>query len=340
MAPIDMTETGRRSHREKEEMTLGLHLWGKRVQMINRLGVSEILHTLPIPPRCSSYLNNLIASIIRMLKQKMGFGTEQQSPTNNCSSFFESGKHRRTKARILTMGSLLKELKLLESRLPVDGNGRVRVRNPLGQYLLDAARLYEGMSNYRDKKLLRKYLCADPPLHPRRTLDQAYHWTLNSTWHRDRDQVVYRHTTTKPEDFHRYDHHKGEWVDHKEFGIQGKCDECSMNIKKLSRVVMVDQLWMWILDAKTIITCFPKRYGANKQDTSAIHKSIRVHLQDNSGDQIRTVFDLALVIIDECSNTFFDRTKTGDRQPLVLDAFSKAIGNIVSIARNLKSSSE
>ncbi|XDG05343.1 hypothetical protein ABKA04_004958 [Annulohypoxylon sp. FPYF3050] len=267
--------------------------------------------------------------ILHVLKQKLGLRTEQQSPGHNCSSFFESGKHRRTKARILTMGSLLKELKLLESRLPVDGNGRVRVRNPLGQYLLDAARLYEGMSNYRDKKLLRKYLCADPPLHPRRTLDQAYHWTLNSTWHRDRDQVVYRHTTTKPEDFHRYDHHKGEWVDHKEFGIEGKCDECSMNIKKLSRVVMVDQLWMWILDAKTIITCFPKRYGANKQDTSAIHKSIRVHLQDNSGDQIRTVFDLALVIIDECSNTFFDRTKTGDRQPLVLDAFSKAIGNIM-----------
>ncbi|KAI1207865.1 uncharacterized protein F4807DRAFT_168597 [Annulohypoxylon truncatum] len=268
-------------------------------------------------------------TIIQTLKQKFGLGAEQPTPADNCFAFPEPGKHRRTKARIYTMGRLLKELKLIESRLPVDGNGRVRVRNALGQYLLDAARLYEGMSNYRDKKLLRKYLCADPPLHPRRTLDQAYHWTLNSTWHRDRDQVVYRHTTTKPEDFHKYNHNKRVWEDHEEFGIKGQCEECKMNIKKLSRVVMVDQLWMWILDAKTIITCFPKRYGANKQDTSAIHKSIRVHLQDNSGDQIRTVFDLALVIIDECSNTFFDRTKTGDRQPLVLDAFSKAIGNIM-----------
>ncbi|KAI2465954.1 hypothetical protein F4781DRAFT_371588 [Annulohypoxylon bovei var. microspora] len=268
-------------------------------------------------------------AMIQTLKQKFGLGTEQPALAQNYPAFSELGKHRRTKARILTMNSLLKEMKVIQSRLPVDGNGRVQVRNPLGQYLLDAARLYEGMSNYRDKKLLRKYLCADPPLHPRRTLDQAYHWTLNSTWHRDRDQVVYRHTTTKPEDFHRYDHKAREWADHEGFGIKGQCDECKMNIKKLSRVVMVDQLWMWILDAKTIITCFPKRYGANKQDTSAIHKSIRVHLQDNSGDQIRTVFDLGLVIIDECSNTFFDRTKTGDRQPLVLDAFSKAIGNIM-----------
>ncbi|KAI1407149.1 hypothetical protein F5Y13DRAFT_206631 [Hypoxylon sp. FL1857] len=226
-------------------------------------------------------------------------------------------KNRRTRGRILTMTSLLKEMKLIRTRLPVDENGRVEVVNHLGQYLIDAARLFEGI-----------YLCADPPLHPRRTLDQAYHWTLSSTWHRDRDQVVYRHTTTKPEDFHRYDHKERKWTEHEEFGIKDPCNECNMGIKKLSRVIMVDQLWMWILDAKTIITCFPKRYGANKQDTSAIHKSIRVHLQDNSPDQIRTVFDLALVIIDECSNTFFDRTKTGDRLPQVLDAFSIAIGNI------------
>ncbi|KAI5863862.1 hypothetical protein GGS23DRAFT_620694 [Durotheca rogersii] len=88
----------------------------------------------------------------------------------------------------------------------VDDNGRVKIQNPLGQLLLDAARLYEGMSNYRDKMLLRSYL---------------------------------------------------------------------------------------------------------------------------GPGQIRTVFDLALIIIDECSNTFFERTDTLDRQPQVLDIFSHAIGHIM-----------
>lgn len=87
----------------------------------------------------------------------------------------------------------------------MDSNGRVIIpTNKLGQYLIDVARLYEGMASYRDKKLLETYLMSDPPLHPRRTLDQAYYGTsskihlsrlrahrvnrsLNTTRARDRD---------------------------------------------------------------------------------------------------------------------------------------------------------
>ncbi|KAF3067199.1 hypothetical protein GL218_08506 [Daldinia childiae] len=223
----------------------------------------------------------------------------------------------------------MRERNKIKSLHEVDDNGRFLIKNRLGQFLLDAARLYEGMSNYRDKKLLREYISKDPPLHPRRTLDQAYHWTLNSTWERDRDQVVYRHTTTEPDKFHKYDPGTKTWQEHEDFHIKGTCEECKRNIQKLSRVIMVDQLWMWVLDAKTIITCFPKRYGSNKQDSSAVHKSIRVRIQEIGHDQIRTAFDLGLIIIDECINTLFNRARTTSRQPQVIDAFSKAIGNIM-----------
>ncbi|KAI0165246.1 hypothetical protein GGR52DRAFT_575337 [Hypoxylon sp. FL1284] len=241
---------------------------------------------------------------------KRGSAQQEAHQTNDGTKYFQrpTGKSIYT-TKILTMTDLLKQLELIKSKLDVDDNGRVKVRSPLGQFFLDAARLYEGMSNYRDKRLLRKYLTTDPPLHPRRTLDQAYYWTLNSTKKRDRDQVVYRSTTTKPDDFHTY-------------------DRTSKNEDKLSRVVMVDQLWMWILDANTIITCFPKRYGANKHDVSGVHQSIRMRLQENASD-VHAIFDLALIIIDECSGTFFDRTRTTDRQPLVMDIFSKAIGAVM-----------
>lgn len=235
----------------------------------------------------------------------------------------------------------------LHNKLAVGAHGRLESKSPLGQYLLDAARLYEGMANYRDKSLLRKYLPHNPPLvQPRRTLDQAYYWTLKSTRNRDRDQVIYRATTAKSEDFHHYewkdeaknskkkgteeDEKEGWWPAHEAFEIRGECQDCKTNIQKLSRVIMVDQLWMWILDRKTIITCFPRRYGTNKQDSSGVHKSIRVRLEDNASEQIRSVFDLALIILDECSNTFFKRTKTSDLQPQLIDEFSNAIGNIVS----------
>lgn len=186
-----------------------------------------------------------------------------------------------------------------------------------------------GMVNYRDKQLLQNFLMEDPPLHPRRTLDQAYYWTLKTTRSRDRDQVVYRATTADPARFHRFDQKKYRWKNHEHVEANTTCQDCSAKIKKVSRVIMVDQLWMWILDAKTIITCFPKRYGTNKNDASGVHKSIRARIAQGRHQQVKSVFDLALIILEECSNTFFDQSRSSDKQPQVLDAFSEAIGNIV-----------
>ncbi|KAF6833635.1 ankyrin repeat protein [Colletotrichum musicola] len=243
------------------------------------------------------------------------------------------------------------------SRLDIDDHGRLISKNKLGQYLLDAARLYEAMATYRDRKLLEEYLHKDPPLHPRRTLDQSYYWTLKTTKARDRDQVVYRGTTMNEQNIHRFHEHSredckhrslrsrltgkpdddtscqdstigvykwdGHWTKMDDFG----CEHCRGEIRKVSRVVMVDQLWMWILDKKTIITSFPKRYGTNKQDASGVHKSIRTRIKGARKNQIRSVFDVALIILDECSNTFFDRTKT---PPQVMDIFAESIGTLTN----------
>ncbi|ROV91209.1 hypothetical protein VMCG_09371 [Cytospora schulzeri] len=265
---------------------------------------------------------------------------------------------------------------LTSSNFKKDEHGRVLPKRIVGQVLFDAAMLYEAMSNYRDKMFIRQYLHQDPPLHPRRTLDQAYYWTLKTTRTRDRDQVVYRGTKPNPE--HSVDPETGQWncleVDDlaaeeskrqtqkpdrakknrheshspdiplstlggpsqqaQQPGIakveldESHCIHCRSHIRKVSRLLMVDQLWMWILDEKTIITAFPRRYGMNKQDQSGVHKSIRSRLQNLRQDHIKTVFDLALIILDECSNIFFNRTKTADRHPQILDIFSQAIGNI------------
>ncbi|KAI1130978.1 hypothetical protein F5Y10DRAFT_288380 [Nemania abortiva] len=205
---------------------------------------------------------------------------------------------------------------------------RERGNAPTDRYLRAAADLYEGITTYRDKKLLRKYFSTESPIHPRRTLDQAFYWTLRSTEKRDRDQVVFRGTTTRYDDWHRCSKEDSKhWPDHD--GLKGEdCQVCLANIKRVSRVVMVDQLWMWVLDERTIITCFSKRYGQNKQDSSGVHKSIRRRVEMMGPDAMRTVFELGLIILDECTSTFFNRA-TGTEQPRVTDEFSKATGNIM-----------
>lgn len=240
--------------------------------------------------------------------------------------------------------------------------GRIIAGTEVGQVLFDAAVLHEAMTNFRDRMLIMKYLHNDPPLHPRRTLDRAYYWTLKTTKLRDRDQVVYRGTTVERDAWHRLQLKKGtkhsgpvtnalknkdcdegrfEWdcaerdearravllrdsqmdpsasTDPSPEEVIGiRCRNCRDHIRHVSRVVMVDQLWMWILDEQTIIACFPERYGIDEQDPSGVHKSIRTKIQSLQRGRIRTVFDLALIIVNECSNALFaqPRIQVGRKQ--------------------------
>lgn len=89
----------------------------------------------------------------------------------------------------------------------------------MGEYLMTVAKVADSMDYEADERLLRENLHEDPPLHIRRTLDQSYFLTLEDTRARDKDQVVYRETR------------------------EGKSHHA-----RNTRIVMVDQLWLWILD--------------------------------------------------------------------------------------------
>lgn len=62
---------------------------------------------------------------------------------------------------------------------------------------------------------------------------------------------------------------------------------------------------------------------------SAVQKCIRTRLRAARIDEIRSVFDLGMIIIDQCSRVFFDRTQSEDLQPQVIDGFANAIGRVV-----------
>jgi hypothetical protein len=132
-------------------------------------------------------------------------------------------------------------------------NSTIQGQKLLGSILFHAAALYEAMDGLTDEKLIETYLMATPPLHPRRTLDQSYYWTLKDTRKRDRDQVVYRGTAPASKLMH-HRCFKGERGNKtyrqalQDGSVQAACKQCQEDIRRVPRVVMVDQLWMWVLD--------------------------------------------------------------------------------------------
>ena len=201
---------------------------------------------------------------------------------------------------------------------PHDTDRTTARRVALGTLLRTAAALSEAMSAHVEERLMIRYLHAEPPLHPRRTLDQSYYGALKSTRARDRDQVVYRGTTPIP---HECD--SQEVVE----AVEG-CRTCREDVKLVPRLIMVDQLWLWVLDSNTIISSFPRRFGKNRPDPSAVHKTLRQRLRHIQPGEISSAYDLTLLIVDECSRVFFDRARTDDRTPNLLELFAGAIRDL------------
>ena len=99
-----------------------------------------------------------------------------------------------------------------------EASGRWKPRTALGSYLWHASKLFQLIDEAADYRLIGDHLCTDSPLHVRRTLEQYNNWTAEDTTQRDRQQAVYR----------------GTWMRN--------------DLEAVPRLVMVDQLWLWILD--------------------------------------------------------------------------------------------
>ncbi|KAI1650869.1 uncharacterized protein F4817DRAFT_326027 [Daldinia loculata] len=143
----------------------------------------------------------------------------------------------------------------------------------------------------RDSLIINAYLHNNPPLHPRRTLDQFFYHGIDTSA-RDTDQVVYRYC--------------------KRYLLEPK-------------VFMVDQLWLWVIGKDLIITCFPQRWDQPKQDPLNVLDGIIEETNAKTRPPIGSVYDLAMLITSRCSGTF-DRHRLDDQDFQFLDMFENSIG--------------
>lgn len=92
---------------------------------------------------------------------------------------------------------------ITKKNVGIDETGRLRVGTELGQFLIDAARLFEAMSMMKDRQMVERYLFDKSPLHPRRTLRQCINRGFKSTVSRDKDQTVCQETGCDAEPFYK-----------------------------------------------------------------------------------------------------------------------------------------
>ncbi|KAL4761092.1 uncharacterized protein BDW70DRAFT_168156 [Aspergillus foveolatus] len=138
-------------------------------------------------------------------------------------------------------------------------------------------------------------------LHFRRSLDQYYYHALESTKDRDKDQLVSR--------MFKDNKLKGDPV-----------------------LIVVDQLWLWVLENNTVITSFPERWNKEKGkeqssalDTTDVLENI---IQDRS--QIKEPHHLAESIICKCLTSCLDPIINTRPELQFLEFYEGAIGQVTN----------
>ena len=163
--------------------------------------------------------------------------------------------------------------------------------------------------NQADRELVQEFLIHDSPLHDRRTLHQAYYHDFVMTRALpDYNQVMQRFTSR-------------------------------MNSKDGPKLLVVDQLWLWIIKGKgstgegeeenpnpdLVITAFSGRFNG-LPDSADVYHGIIEHLERGIEPPLRNTNDLVSVIVEHCTGVFFQRQLESDKW--FLEFFAAAIGSI------------
>jgi ankyrin repeat protein/Mg2+ and Co2+ transporter CorA len=165
----------------------------------------------------------------------------------------------------------------------------------------------------KDEKLYKAY-ADDSDFHPRRTLDQYFHPSMN-TDARDCDQVVQRYQL-------------------KSRNVES--DTGSMEQEHLNRgterckdinTIMVDQLWIWVLSDKMLMTNFPQRWNKPASDPSDFYQSFSSRWTDHYHPRPDTASEVALLLMVHCFGTF-DRHAQMDSDLQFMSMFEQSIGTI------------
>ncbi|KAL9616697.1 MAG: hypothetical protein Q9160_008450 [Pyrenula sp. 1 TL-2023] len=170
-----------------------------------------------------------------------------------------------------------------------------------------------------EAKVVWQYLGSEPPLHCRRTLDQFGYPNLRNTRARDDDQILYKRTKERAGTSPRKSKppkqtKKGEKLTQESPVADGK-------------VLMVDQLWLWMIDQKSVVTLFPRKESSVAEGRLYRQGDLRDSIYNEiNGDLSRhceNCMDFAALVVLHAVTVLFERTQHRDLQ--VLRIFEESI---------------
>ncbi|KAG8528250.1 uncharacterized protein KY384_007167 [Bacidia gigantensis] len=182
------------------------------------------------------------------------------------------------------------------------------------------------LGNSLEHKLIWQFLTLDRPLHCRRTLDQYGYPSLRNTIVRDHDQILWKRTRLElqrtPSSLSNSTTAKAKKPP-KPMDIQPNVVGTESHIPK---VLMVDQLWMWIVDDATVVTFFPGRENDNHTGCSREGDVRSLIYQDINGDfanQCDDPYDFAALAVRHAIRALL--AKTTDRNLQAFRIFEEYI---------------
>ena len=123
--------------------------------------------------------------------------------------------------------------------------------------------------------LFNKDLTEPPSLHDRRTLEQSYYYNLRNVAHRDNDQIIGQITKRKEE----------------------------TQPDQSRKMMMVDQLWMWVVDGNTIITALPETGTGGDSEADVLTRLVK-HVPRAIQQGLKSMNGLIALIVDHCTGVF------------------------------------
>lgn len=228
--------------------------------------------------------------------------------------------------------------------LPVkrDHSGRLLAATPVGQVLLDAAALSLVMSVHQERALFQRYCHDNGAISYRQPFVRQYSRTDSSKVH---DDILYQATAPR--------HYSSPHA--KAVGLAASHDEIYPwrdvieEARKEARMLMTGDLWLWVLNENTILTCLAPRVGEAASPDSRdlqrdVHQSVSGRLREGLGC---TIDNILAVILEVCLGTMFrgfqkdshniDLTQVAESEiaTLVSDENLLALGTLICFEKSM-----
>ncbi|MCJ1437771.1 hypothetical protein MMC27_007158 [Xylographa pallens] len=187
------------------------------------------------------------------------------------------------------------------------------------------------------------YLGRDPPFHCRRTLDQYGYPNLHDTRARDDDQMLYKMTKKRKKfsssetlKFRKsFSKHKEQISAEKESSEDGESShegERDLGDDVLDgTVLMVDQLWLWVVNSDTTVTFFP-RGGSKPVDgrlyqQADLRNSVYNEVNADLATRCESSLDLAALVALHAITVLFEGSSHRDLE--IFRIFEESISILV-----------